>query len=1845
MMGSGNGTADITDPPKHTEDPPIDESGGWLTGTKNKAKPKSALSGFDFGKFSAVEENEKDTNAGDNEAWGTGGGGFMAGGNKDKKSKKKAGGEAHAKEPEPATMVTTSFDPVTTGDDALSPWGTANNKKDKKKTKKGGDLDASIGELPQNPAMLPETSANPVAEEEWGTFGNKNKKKGKKGNPAEPRKAEGSATIEVPQVEPEPLLDAGRDKKEKKKSKKGVAEETVKPEEPMANSVLDLEPEIDFEWGLAGDKKKKQSKNDAFGEIFPLEESAPFEPEPEPELDIGWGFGSKNKKKTKKAVPGPPAKDEDPTPTLALDPEFGEDAGWGSLQTKKDKSKNKKDAVEENKPAADLPVIGEPKLDLSIEDKYPWSGAAKKDKKGKKIKSSDVKEDPISVPDSAAPIEASKDITENNWADYGSDKKKDKKAKKGAITEVRNDEEPSVSPAVPEVPETTSFDLWGSKRDKKTKKGKVTEPEIPPFSATETFDEFKMDPAEEEFGSWGLSAKERKEKDKKDKEREEQEEKEKKEREEKEKAEKEEEEKKKEKPKPGRKGKISGPAASSKTKDLMANSTPDPITIPSIEENSTWGTWEGTKNKDKKKGGKNNTAFDVPPPVPTPPAQGLTPEPEAEHDAEPVPDLDDFGVGGWGSYTPAPAKAKNKKDKKSTKIEDAKGDKNVVKDKNEDFMSQFLDETPGDDLTKSFGKEETPAKAAKSFWGGMGPSSLSKSKAAKEKEKAEEEARKLEKEKAERAAEEEEAKDLIQFDMDADSMIEFTEEPKVVEPIKKNAKSKAETKLSKVSTKDSDKSGKAGLSDKKKNMKGNVSSAAEESAGAGAGAIADFSLPEADEKLDDKDENNDNGGNGADAWSFWGGTKKTSGKKGDDPKKEITKQTSTNQKFSLNSFSNEPEPSLLDDEHFFPKTTKTAKPTMTTANPFVKSSIAEKVKAFEKVKEKPLESIPSAPVEKFVPLAKTEAPLKKASAGTKSKATATATGKNTSPKKKDLSPPTVEEKRSSKDSVPGSFPAEGDHDDFFNTVISPPAAPKVNKKAPKSKKEKMMDPMDLMDFEAEASAPPPEVPEAPPTPPPEQAASKPAKKERAKVVRDGGASWGFWGTPKKPTKEVKSKDDAEAPTSTTKEKPPVNGLSRAKSTKVAKEKEVEKLSAKSSSSDKDKKPDPRPPKSRGSSFGGLFRAPPPARTRPVRRQTVSSSRNPSRGQSMDIDAVGLPSPPAEDLPEMSTKAAKLMMGTGGGKPDRNESTKGKKKAPGTHVKQSSKRFGSNADNRNPVVPDPYPIDDDDMVLVNALEDPIINAPIPKTKEHRKTTKSKSKNEVNISPLTRKSPAFPRNKKEQPQAKVFLDKANISFQSRQTAQPPELADDIVMVEAGPSRDAPETTKFRDDLAFSTEKPRPLQRSATSAKKPSSKFMGLLGGFQKTRRLSDGYERSRGKAIDEEEHLGRKRTVAGGNDATKRVRRDDRRMRRSERPDVTMAGLAIDDPRPDEGVILEPNDDDARKEDEARREARRAKRASKALSGKDVREPDDRRARRREADQAQEDAHRAKVKELKEKKARKEEEQEASRQEEKLAKRAAKDERLAKEDQASKEIGFDVTEKRSKHRDREPIDREAPLAESSSRPRRSDRRRSHIDKPLSPTGDLERRPHRSRRPTGERSSRRKSTAPVDDYFDPRNGALGDPQPTDPTTDPDPQEPYMHGANDPTSSWVKSQISEPPPPPPLEPSVLDPAPVLGEAPDDDAAEDEARRMRRRERRQSKYRNNDGEEGDGERRRRRREVRSSEGSGDGGGRERRKSDYGGVPLKGFESRGLGGSGGGGGGGAGGGKRGSWFKKIGLQI
>ena len=1016
----------------------------------------------------------------------------------------------------------------------------------------------------------------------------------------------------------------------------------------------------------------------------------------------------------------------------------------------------------------------------------------------------------------------------------------------------------------------------------------------------------------------------------------------------------------------------------------------------------------------------------------------------------------------------------------------------------------------------------------------------------------------------------------------------LNEEP----PSKKSTK---DGKLSKTSTKDSDKASKGSSGAKGKYGKSKEVEATEDR--------DDYDDDDDDDEKEEKWNHNSNFTNVA--FSPWATSlKKTTGKKGgigigigiDEGwgKKEIAAKDLTNQKATGGKqVSNEPEPTDKDDQPSQPWTSQPSKSlktamsmSMSTSTPKSinpkNSSVLQRVKEIEREKNNKTSTSHFTPPDPDPEPTSSKFPNK---VGLSSKTKDSPPTKNAASKAKAFSPDTKIKKGPKEEVVPGSFPGEGMDDDFnnFDDILNDEAP--LEKKASKASAKSTKD--------AKLTSKARDVPESksPPTPPPEIKEEKPAKKERPRLAKEGGASsWGLWGAAPPKKKETKSKDDADILSPPKKEKTTTPGFTRSKSTRTAKEKDkaTVKSDPKSSDSDKPKKTESRPPKSRGSSFGALFG--PPTRTKSVRKNSTTASgpkSTSSRRQSVDVDATGLPSPPAEEAPEMTSKAAKMM---GTAKLDRKASTRGKQKVSRKNDSAMFVKPLKTADVGNLAIPDPFPIDSDDMVMVNDMD-----AALPEGKSTSATanvgSKSKSRG-TNIdpgSPLKKDLPDRTKSKRD--------SKIDSSSSKRKSKIGNDFDDDVVMVDAGSSGDAG-VEPGPDDMQFIT-KPKGLQRSATSSKKADSKSDGLGGGlfgaFRKNRRESEvnGFQKSTAA-------VPRKRTVTGGDDSAKRPRRDDRR--KAEKVDRAAEGYVYDTARDAGGAA------DAEAAD-ARREKRRAKRAEDDRIAKEQQEEAlkyeaDRRAKRREADKA-------KLKDDRDRRARKDEEAEARRLEDKEARRTARDARRREEEANNRALEDDILQPRSKRRSSE---KEVPAA-SSSRPRTSDRRRSHIDKA-------------TERP---KSSRRKSTmAPVDDYFDPRN-----------SRNVNENDPY--GGNDHTTSWVKSQVSEPPEPPPVEPTILEPAPDLRAKGAEDLMEDEyARRAshKKPKRRSRVYTDPLGDEQDERRRRRKeKEVRSSEGSaaeerfGGVGSMNRRPSDLGGVKLgagaKTFDGK------------TGQGKRSSWFQKV----
>ena len=175
-----------------------------------------------------------------------------------------------------------------------------------------------------------------------------------------------------------------------------------------------------------------------------------------------------------------------------------------------------------------------------------------------------------------------------------------------------------------------------------------------------------------------------------------------------------------------------------------------------------------------------------------------------------------------------------------------------------------------------------------------------------------------------------------------------------------------------------------------------------------------------------------------------------------------------------------------------------------------------------------------------------------------------------------------------------------------------------------------------------------------------------------------------------------------------------------------------------------------------------------------------------------------------------------------------------------------------------------------------------------------------------------------------------------------------------------------------------------------------------------------------------------------------------------------------------------------------------------------------------------------------------------------------------------------------------------------PRKSERRRSQLEPSLAKSPrERDERERRARR-TGPRVERHKSApgpgqGPVEDYFDARNGGGAG---ASASRSRDPYVNGMHKAGtDHTSSWVNSQIMEPPAPPPITPTLVDGSPPRTSTRTKDRERERGGGARRERERDSE------EEVERERRQRRRdrEARRIERDATTSGGARRRSDGGG--------------------------------------
>jgi len=1550
-------------------------------------------------------------------------------------------------------------------------WNIGSNKKDKIYEK---DLSAFDFDLADKNTSTHVNAGKVDAKKEvetWSEFGSKEKKNSKKG---------GSSFAALDQSAHMNLFEAeenqddtgwpswGVGKKDNKGTKKGFAtEEPIPPPPPPASKSVQAEAN-DVLWGSVN--KKKKGKKDGDKAPVKMEDSlTAVVPEPD---SVGYGGNddfigadpwnswgeaeqadkTDKKRGTKNEPAASPMARTDPAPGYGAPPV--QNGMWDNLGSSSNKEKDKKKGVTNGYSSYHEPVRSEPAAEKPVaEDGMKWDTPAGKTGDKKKGQKGVVKE-AFPPPPPPAPEAPPGAIEHGNWP--------------GEVT-------------------------WGnSKADKKgARNGKVAEPDPStefktPKSHDSTMKPDDADDAGEERwnGGWGFNKKDRKMKD------------------------------------PTKDAPVE--IAPGKTPPLPLLQ-PDSITEDrAATEEDTWGDgmWGLGANKDKKKttatGKKATNIFQVPPPVPTPPNQGLTPGNSPPPGPNHLDDnFEEFGLEDWN--TPAAGKAKKKDGKpeatasNKNKATAGKLDRKSAKEPPHDLMKDLGDASKLDppDVEEFKTKEETPAKAVKSFWGFGGGSTATKAKTVKEKEqeKKDKEAQEKKEKEAEKAQRELEDAELAAL-MD--------------EPITEVAGKKDLKKSSALASKEDKKAKKS----------------------AGAAKVEDIA------KVDDFAPIPAPEGKKNEAWSFWGATKE--GKEKEKEEKEKEKKTAgqkdkeigndkrANQKTSLV----EPQPPTLPDpsREVGIKSTSTATAAkasvVNTSKTAAKSSaavagvgtVADKVKAFQaRDIDQSADAWPPAPPQE--PNAEREAKVvesKRPAIARKSTVTSTKLkNKSLSPEPETVKVPSQLPGGFPDDDLidvtafqPAAFPPAAFPSATFPPVIVPsPAMPlKANKVPVKTeKKSKESKAAEIINVVEVPVPPPPPVNEfrkispelkkksrnselaKPPTPPPEpEPEVKSAKKERPRIDRgQQSSSWGFWGACKPSESTKNEKDDPKVPPLPRENKPEKPSLTRSKSARKPSERDVEK-SSRSSNSDELKKPQSRPSNpSRGLSFSGMFGGgSTPSRSKST-RDPPSSAKPSSRRRSMVVDG-GLPSPLSDDQLQfkVSDKAAKTL-GIGGSKlnPSKSARDTGKTRA----------------------APDPYAIDDD-VVMVDTMYD---DAP-PPSKAKASTSKRES-------------------------SKAMKD------------------DDPLLVDPYGPWSGPEVVTDPDDLAFvETPKRPPVKRSASSAKKTEG-LMGLFGSM----RRKEG------------------RPSFGNDDDGKRLRRDSRKI---ERPRRTSD---LDMPSADGA----PNTD----AEDAQRAERRAKRAERDAAAKEARaaelaDAEDRAARRKEKERA---ARRA------------EKEAELRKQEERRERRAAREEKMAQEEAAVRDA-----EDARRRRRREDAARELPPKANGGRPT-SDRRRSYQpdSKPRDrefeddygsrPRHDDRRTSRRSNGPVAtpdEKTSRRRSTQVVDDYFDPRNGG--------PNGKPVGR-PYLpRGDTDKTTSWVQSVNQEPPLPPPVEGSVVEGEPdrryVAKERPRGDRNEPRMSSYRKeRESQRERVRNGGG---DRNREVERERTKLSDGSRSGAGspeKERRNNNY----------------------------------------
>jgi hypothetical protein len=399
-----------------------------------------------------------------------------------------------------------------------------------------------------------------------------------------------------------------------------------------------------------------------------------------------------------------------------------------------------------------------------------------------------------------------------------------------------------------------------------------------------------------------------------------------------------------------------------------------------------------------------------------------------------------------------------------------------------------------------------------------------------------------------------------------------------------------------------------------------------------------------------------------------------------------------------------------------------------------------------------------------------------------------------------------------------------------------------------------------------------------------------------------------------------------------------------------------------------------------------------------------------------------------------------------------------------------------------------------MVMIHTNDNPpLVNGKADKSK----SKSSKSKKEVGASPSSRRPghiarPSWSPDFYKETQADGRVSYKQIKTPSRQYSQD----DDVVMVES-PSHADPLVTSGPDDMAF-VDHPPGLKRSNTASKRSTGIFGSFFGGARATP------ERSRSHTLTDAEDLP--------------IRTKDKSKRSSRAVDGE--GFTTDAPGETDADV------------EARRAERRAKRdARNQAEEADRMDREQRRKERREREKADLEARQRQARERE----RRDQEEEERRRDERRARRAAKEARVAQEEAAAL---ADADRRREERRKlRAQLEAEQGVSRDITK---EDRRKQY----LTEEEDRRRRKEdrKSRDKDRDRSSRKKSSALVEEYHESRSGSGRGTAPP---------------ANK-TSSWVNSQTDEPPDLPPVEGTILDPS---GQKPRPADEDDHKRSSRRRD------------------------------------------------------------------------------------